>query len=167
MKTNQKYPLSVIESQGAMIGTDMCIVSGFKDGINMATPEIWCVDTKDTSAPWIQQDSLTAGQSLAGNDLSLGVSHGGFVVVGSKVSPRCDKSTRSFIPWARISPSFAIHSFSTTNVEVTSARIQAWPLKIASSLTMQCQRAGKLRLSRVFLWTVPVVVWYTILQATH
>jgi len=82
--TGINYPLSVSEAQGAMIGSAFCIVSGFWNGINKATPEIHCIDTLNLIANWVQQDSLTADQSLVGNDLSLGVTHGGFVVVGSK-----------------------------------------------------------------------------------
>jgi len=71
-----------------MIGTDFCIVSGFVNGIKQCTPEVYCLDTqklqKNPNTAWVQKDSLTSTLSITGRDLSLGISHGAFVVVGSK-----------------------------------------------------------------------------------
>ena len=71
-----------------MIGTDFCIISGFFNGFNQCTPKVFCLDTLKLQANpntgWVEKDSLTSGLSITGRDLSIGISHGAFVVVGSK-----------------------------------------------------------------------------------
>ena len=56
-------------------GTTMLIVSGFYNGINQCTPKVYSFDTANPNANWKQQDDLP---------ISAGVSHAGFVSVGSK-----------------------------------------------------------------------------------
>ena len=86
MSAGPKYPLSVIESQGAQVGgTHFCIVSGFVDTIDKATKSTYCKDTRVPNSSWIQQDDLTDGLSITGTLLSQGFSHAGHAAVGSKL----------------------------------------------------------------------------------
>ena len=84
MNPHSDFPIAVVESHGALIGNDFCIVSGFFDGINSATPDIYCLDTQDTSADWVQRVSLKDSDSIEGTKLGDGISHGAETVIGSR-----------------------------------------------------------------------------------
>jgi len=67
-----------------MIGDDLCMVSGFIDGIDQSTPKIFCIDTQDTRADFIERVSLKNSDSIEGTNLSDGLSHGANAVKGSR-----------------------------------------------------------------------------------
>jgi N-acetylneuraminic acid mutarotase len=66
------YPLSVAESQGAMIETTFLLVSGFKDEFNATTSHAYTLDTTNASAVWMRQDDYP---------MLGGITHAAFVVV--------------------------------------------------------------------------------------
>jgi hypothetical protein len=68
-----------------MIGNDFCIFSGFLGAwFNECTPRIFCKNLRSPSSLWREKDPLTS--DLSSNfDLSKGISHAGYVAVGSKV----------------------------------------------------------------------------------
>ena len=68
-----------------MIGTDFCIVSGFLNGADDSTPNIYCIDTQNTKANWVKRVSLSDSQSIEGTKLGVGISHGAEAVVGSRL----------------------------------------------------------------------------------
>ena len=78
-----------------MIGKDFCLVSGFINGSDGTTPDIYCIDTQNTQANWRKRVSLKDSDSIEGTKLGTGLSHGAEAVVGSKfymcggVSDRC------------------------------------------------------------------------------
>lgn len=75
---SKNYPLYVAEAQGAMIGEDLCVFSGFNEpdgGYDAATTRNYALDTSDPNAQWRRLDDLP---------VSEGITHGGFVVVGTK-----------------------------------------------------------------------------------
>lgn len=74
----------MIESHGTMIGNDFCVVSGFFNGTNAATPNIYCIDTQNAAATWVQRVSLKDSDSKEGTPLGTGISHGAEAVVGSR-----------------------------------------------------------------------------------
>ena len=59
-----------------MIGSDLVIISGFKNGWNYVTKETYALDTSDPNAQWRRMDDLPA---------SDGVTHSAFAVVGQKL----------------------------------------------------------------------------------
>ena len=67
-----------------MIGTDLCTVSGFFNGIDQSTPKIFCIDTQDVSKDWVERVNLKDSDSKEGTPLSKGLSHGAEAVVGSR-----------------------------------------------------------------------------------
>jgi Galactose oxidase, central domain len=69
------YPISVAESQGAMIGKDFVIFSGFKNGYSMATTETYALDMSVSNASWRRMDDMP---------FPLGLTHLGIAVVGMK-----------------------------------------------------------------------------------
>lgn len=85
-ENGETYPESVAEALGAMVdGNEFVIISGFVNGWNQCTDKTHSIDTQDQSAKWIEKDRLTADLSIANHDLSEGISHAGFVAVGSKI----------------------------------------------------------------------------------
>ena len=58
-----------------MIGNDFVIVGGFANGISAATTNVYSLDMSNPNANWQEMDDLP---------ISKGVSHGAYVVVGSK-----------------------------------------------------------------------------------
>lgn len=72
----KQYPLSVLEAQGAIIGDDLVIVSGFTDGISSATDETYALNLNDPNAEWRPMDKYPLAQ---------GVTHGALVVLGTKL----------------------------------------------------------------------------------
>ena len=72
---NPQYPLKVGESQGAMIGNELVIVSGFWNSWKGVTKQVYKLDTTDPNAVWDRQDDVL---------YPVGVSHCAFVVVGQK-----------------------------------------------------------------------------------
>ena len=84
VKPHGDFPISVVEAQGGMIGNDLCVVSGFLNGADDSTPNIYCIDTQDTTADWVQRVSLKDADSIEGTKLGIGLSHGAEAVVGSK-----------------------------------------------------------------------------------
>jgi hypothetical protein len=74
-----------VESHGSMIGKDFCIVSGFLNGADDSTPNIYCIDTQNTKANWVKRVSLQDSQSIEGTKLGVGISHGAEALVGSKL----------------------------------------------------------------------------------
>lgn len=64
------------ESQGALIGTDFVLVSGFNDGYGQTTNEAYYLDMSSPFATWQQTDSLPT---------PYGITHSAFVVVGTKL----------------------------------------------------------------------------------
>lgn len=78
------FPISVVEGHGSMIGQDFCLVSGFVNGADGTTPDIYCIDTQNTSANWRKRVSLKDSDSMEGTKLGIGLSHGAEAVVGSK-----------------------------------------------------------------------------------
>lgn len=80
-----KYPISIAEAHGAVIGTKFLIVSGFLNGFNDATEKSYCIDSQNPGEGWLPKDILTDDLSLEGTALSQGITHAGFVAVGSKM----------------------------------------------------------------------------------
>lgn len=79
-----KYPISVAESHGVVIDNHFCILSGFINGFGSATEKSYCIDTQGQNANWVAKDDILSSLSITSNDLSEGISHAGFAVVGSK-----------------------------------------------------------------------------------
>ncbi len=71
----KNLPYGTNEAQGAMIGTDFVIVGGFANGIDAATTNVYSLDMSNPNANWQEMDDLP---------ISKGVSHGAYVVIGSK-----------------------------------------------------------------------------------
>ena len=74
-----KYVMPIAEAQGAMIGNDFVLISGFNDGeggYSDATVLNYARDMTVPNAPWRAVDPLPTG---------YGITHGAFVVVGSKL----------------------------------------------------------------------------------
>jgi hypothetical protein len=69
------YPLNVAEAQGAMIGNDLVVVSGFRDKWTNATAQTYARTVTSSGSNWRRMDDLPVPQ---------GISHGSFVVVGQK-----------------------------------------------------------------------------------
>ena len=74
----------MVESHGGMIGSDYCIVSGFFNGITATTPNIYCIDTQNTSTDWVQRVSLKDSDSIENTPLGTGLSHGAETIIGSR-----------------------------------------------------------------------------------
>jgi Kelch motif len=70
------YPLSIQESNGARIGKDFVIISGFYNGIKNCTNKNHALDLTDPNASWRQMDD---------HPIALGISHITVVVVGMKM----------------------------------------------------------------------------------
>jgi len=62
-----------------MIGNDFFLCGGFHEeplgGIRAATARSWKLDTSNPAATWVENDNMP---------ISIGVTHGGSVVVGQK-----------------------------------------------------------------------------------
>ena len=69
------YPIQVAEAQGAMIGSDFVITSGFNGGYSTATPETYALDMFTPNAPWRRMDDMP---------FPLGLTHLGIAVKGMK-----------------------------------------------------------------------------------
>lgn len=67
-----EYPLNLDEAQGGKIGNDLIVVGGYLLDYRKATPQVWALDTTDTSAEWRQMDDMP---------ISDGLTHGAFVMV--------------------------------------------------------------------------------------
>jgi len=72
------YPFPTAESQGAMIGNDFIVISGFHasgGGYGAATAQNYALDTSNSNAKWRRMDDLPVKE---------GITHGAFVVIGKK-----------------------------------------------------------------------------------
>jgi len=58
-----------------MIGDDLIVFSGFQNGYSNVTVQNYAIDTRNSSAVWRRMDDLPVSQ---------GITHGAFVVIGSK-----------------------------------------------------------------------------------
>ena len=70
--------MPVAEAQGAMIGNDFVVISGFHEpdgGYDAATAKNYALDTTNSNASWRRMDDLPVSQ---------GITHAGFVVIGNK-----------------------------------------------------------------------------------
>jgi len=74
--TFKAYPLGVAEAQGAMIGKDFVISSGFYETVKQATPQTYALDTSNSGATWHRMDDLP---------IELGVTHAPAVIIGTKM----------------------------------------------------------------------------------
>ena len=72
---NPEYPLKIGEGQGAMIGNEFLVVSGFWNNFGAVTKEVYKLNTADANADWVQQDDIPGAE---------GITHTGFVAVGQK-----------------------------------------------------------------------------------
>jgi N-acetylneuraminic acid mutarotase len=73
-----KYPIPAAEAQGAMIGDDYLVLSGFTMGYDIATPKNYALRLRDPNAQWRAMDDLP-------NPVKAGITHGAFAVVGLKI----------------------------------------------------------------------------------
>jgi N-acetylneuraminic acid mutarotase len=64
------------EAQGAIIGDDYLVVSGFTMGYNNATAKNYALRLRDPAAQWRAMDDLP---------VTAGITHGAFAVVGLKL----------------------------------------------------------------------------------
>ena len=71
-----EYPIAVAESQGAMIGTDFLLVSGFSQTYNNVTAANYALDTTYRIATWKRMDDFP---------IAAGTTHSSFVVIGKKL----------------------------------------------------------------------------------
>jgi len=71
----KKYPIPVAEAQGAMIGNDFILFSGFTNGYGQCTTKNYALDITDANADW---------RELADFPIAKGVTHSANVVVGKK-----------------------------------------------------------------------------------
>jgi hypothetical protein len=67
------YPIGAAEAQGAMMGDQFMLVSGYSGNWYYTTPAAKWLDVANPTATW---------QDLDDHPIALGVTHGGFVVVG-------------------------------------------------------------------------------------
>jgi hypothetical protein len=72
---SKKYPIPVAEAQGAMIGKDFVIISGFTEGYDQVTPQVYAKDGTVPEADWKRMDDMP---------VSVGITHAAFFVLGSK-----------------------------------------------------------------------------------
>jgi hypothetical protein len=70
-----QYPIDVAEPVGDLMGTDIVIFSGYKDGYDVATLEVYALDTSTPTATWRRMDDMPFAQ---------GITHQGMAVVGMK-----------------------------------------------------------------------------------
>ena len=71
----EQYPIPAAEAQGAVIGNDLIVVSGFSEGYGQATKKNFALDLTNPDAGW---------RPIADLPVSDGITHGAFTVVGSK-----------------------------------------------------------------------------------
>ena len=136
-----------MESHGALIGNDYCIVSGFLNGIDACTPNIYCIDTQDSSKDWVQRVSLQDSDSIEGTKLGTGISHGAETVIGSRfymcggVSHHCfhDSSLKaSFLPKIDLHSSLGVIQARLSRIAGTTIMHQtrSTPLQACPSLVV-------------------------------
>lgn len=75
-ETLKSYPLTVLEAQGAIIGDDFVVISGFTNGVSSATNHNYALDLTNPNANWRRVADLPVRQ---------GITHGAFAVVGTKL----------------------------------------------------------------------------------
>ena len=84
-KPHGDFPISVVEGQGGMIGDNFCLVSGFLNNADDTTPDIYCIDSQNTDADWVERVGLKDSDSIEGTSLGIGLSHGAVAIVGPKL----------------------------------------------------------------------------------
>jgi hypothetical protein len=57
-ETSTKYPVGTSEAQGAIIGDDLVIISGFIDGISKANNKNFALNLRNPNASWRPIDDL-------------------------------------------------------------------------------------------------------------
>lgn len=73
----KKYPIPVAESQGAMIGDDFFIVSGFSQEWSLTTRKAYALNVNDPDAVWRRMDDIPVPEGV-------GITHAATAVVGTK-----------------------------------------------------------------------------------
>jgi hypothetical protein len=71
-----RYPISVGESQGSIIGDDLFVISGFTNGIAQSTPECYAFNVKVAGSVWRKMDDLP---------IAVGLTHAAVAVAGTKL----------------------------------------------------------------------------------
>lgn len=70
------YPIGTAEAQGKIIGDDLVVISGFKNGISSATNKNYALNLRNSNANWREMDDLPVAE---------GITHGAFAQAGTKV----------------------------------------------------------------------------------